>query len=95
MKTYYVELTDDLHLLEEPWSEVSQLLRRRMETEDKAKVVASVWEAKFVLIVAALAVLPLLIRKKRLNSSFTFKSTQTKQIMRQEFEQILPPKQTR
>ena len=30
---------------------------RRMETEDKAKVIASVWEAKFVQIPAALSVL--------------------------------------
>ena len=34
-------------------------LRRRMELEDKAKVVASVWAAEFVKFLAALAVLPL------------------------------------
>jgi hypothetical protein len=26
MKTYYVELTDDLHLVEEPWTEVPKHL---------------------------------------------------------------------
>ena len=37
--------------------------RRRMETEAKAKakVVASVWEAKFIQFLAALAILPRLI----------------------------------
>ena len=44
--------------------------RRRMEREAKAKVVASVWGAKFVQFLAALAVLPLSIWKKRLNSNF-------------------------
>ena len=44
--------------------------RRRMELKDKAKVVASVWGAKFVQFLAALAVLPWSILKKRLNSSF-------------------------
>ena len=33
--------------------------RIRMKLEDKAKVVASVWEAEFVEFLAALAVLPL------------------------------------
>ena len=32
--------------------------RRRMETEEKAKVDASVWGAKFIQFLAALAVLP-------------------------------------
>ena len=35
--------------------------RRRMETEAKAKVVASVWEADFVQFLAGIAVLPLSI----------------------------------
>ena len=35
--------------------------RRRMETEAKAKVVASVWGTKFIQFLAALAVLPRLI----------------------------------
>ena len=43
--------------------------RRRMEREAKAKVVASVWGAEFSQFLAALAVLPRLIWKKRLNSS--------------------------
>ena len=46
--------------------------RRRMETEGKAKVVASVWWAKFVQFFAALAVLPRSIWKKRFNSSSLF-----------------------
>ena len=37
--------------------------RRKMETEGKAKVVASVWGAKFVQFLAALAVLSQLIEK--------------------------------
>ena len=40
--------------------------RRRMESEGKAKVVASVWGAKFVQYLAALAVFPRSIWKKRL-----------------------------
>ena len=47
--------------------------RRSMETEAKTKVVASVWEAKFIKFLAALAVLPRSIRNKRLSSSFSFK----------------------
>ena len=43
--------------------------RRRMETEAKAKVVTSVWGADFVQFLAALAVLPRSIWKKRLNSA--------------------------
>ena len=47
--------------------------RRRMETEAKAKVVSSVWGAAFIKFLAALAVLPRSIWKKRLNSSYYFK----------------------
>ena len=43
-----------------------------MELEAKAKVIASVWGAKFVQYLAALAVLPRSNWKKRLNSSFFF-----------------------
>ena len=39
--------------------------RRRMELEDKAKVVTSVWGSEFVQFLAAPAVLPWCIRKKR------------------------------
>ena len=35
------------------------------------------------------------ICKKRLNSTVSFESTETKSLARQEIEQILPPKQTR
>ena len=38
--------------------------RRRMETEAKAKVVASVWGAKFIHFLAAKAVLPRSIERK-------------------------------
>ena len=48
-----------------------------METEAKAKVVASVWGAKFILFLAALAVLTLSICKNRMNSTF---STEAKQL---------------
>ena len=43
-----------------------------MEIEGKAKVDASVWKAKFVKFLAALAVLPRSIWKKRLNSAGLF-----------------------
>ena len=43
-----------------------------METKGKAKVVASVWGAKFVQFLAALAVLPRSIWKKRSNSAGLF-----------------------
>ena len=46
--------------------------RRRIETEGKAKVVTSVWGAQFVQFLAALAVLPQSIWKKRLNSAGLF-----------------------
>ena len=46
--------------------------RRRMETEGNAKVVASVWKAKFDQFIVALAVLPWSIWKKRLNSAGLF-----------------------
>ena len=57
-----------------------------METEAKAKVVASVWGAEFIQFLAALAVLPRSIWKKRLNSFFAFKLTEAKQLGWQEFE---------
>ena len=46
--------------------------RRRMEFEDMAKVVASVWGAEFVQFLAALAILPSSFWKKRLNSAGLF-----------------------
>ena len=51
---------------------MSSIHRRRIETEGKAKVVASVWGAEFVQFLAALAVLPRSIEKKRLNSAGLF-----------------------
>ena len=58
---------------------VSFHLRRiRIKTDAKAKVVASIWGAKFVQFLAALAVLPRSIWKKWLNSSYSFKSTEAK-----------------
>ena len=49
-----------------------------MKTEAKAKVVASLWGAEFIQFLAALVVLPRLIWKKRLNSSYSSKSTEAK-----------------
>ena len=46
--------------------------RRMIELDDKAKVVASVWGANFVHFLAALAVLPWSIWKKRLNLTSLF-----------------------
>ena len=45
--------------------------RRRIKTEEKAKVVVSVWVEEFIPSLAALAILPRTI----LNSSFSFKSS--------------------
>ena len=53
--------------------------KRRIEREEKAKLVASVWREKFIQFLAALAVLPQLNWKKKLNSSLSFKSTEGKQ----------------
>ena len=69
--------------------------RRRRETEDKSKVVASVWGAKCVQFLAALAVLTRSIYKKRMNPTASSNSTEAKQLSRQGIEQMLPPKQTR
>ena len=43
-----------------------------METDGKAKVIGSVWRAKFAQFLASLTVLPRSIWKKRLNSSGLF-----------------------
>ena len=47
--------------------------RRRIEFEDKAMVVASVWGTEFVQFFAALAVLPQSIWINRMNSTFSLK----------------------
>ena len=49
-----------------------------MDREAKAKVVASVWGAEFIKFLAALAVLPRSIWKKRENSSYSSKLTEAK-----------------
>ena len=67
---------------------------RRIELEDKAKVVASVCGAKFVQFLDALAVLPFSTWKNRMNSTISSKLT-AKQLAQQGIEQNLPPKQTR
>ena len=54
--------------------------RRRMETEAKAKVVASVWGQN--VFNSWLAVFPRSIWTKKLNSSFSFKSTEAKHLSR-------------
>ena len=61
-----------------------------MEREDKAKVVASVWGLKIIQFLAGLAVFPMSIWKKRLNSSFSSKSIEAKQLAWQGIEQIWP-----
>ena len=48
--------------------------RRRIKTEETAKVVAAVWREEFIKFLAALAILPRTILKNRINSSFSFKS---------------------
>ena len=49
--------------------------RRRIKTEEKEKVVASVWGKELIQFFAALANLPRTILKNRMNSSFSFKSS--------------------
>ena len=49
--------------------------RRRIKTEETAKVVAAVWREEFIKFLAALAILPRTILKNRINSSFSFKSS--------------------
>ena len=59
--------------------------------ESKTKVVASVWGANFIQFLAVLAILPRSIWKNRVNSSFSFKSTEAKFLARQGNELNLPP----
>ena len=49
--------------------------RRFIKTEEKAKVVASVWGEECIQFLAALAILQRKIWKNRMNSSFSFKSS--------------------
>ena len=49
--------------------------RRRIYTEAKAKIVASVWGAEFIQFLAALAILNRSICKNRINSTYSSKST--------------------
>ena len=51
---------------------------RRMEREAKSKVVASAWGAEFIQCLAALAILPRLIWKNRMTSTFSSKLTKAK-----------------
>ena len=46
-------------------------LTRRINTEEKAKVVAAVWGTEFIQCLAALAILPRTILKNRIHSSFS------------------------
>ena len=48
--------------------------RRRIKTEEKAKVVAFVWREESIQVLAALAVLPKEDLKNRMNSYFSFAS---------------------
>ena len=45
--------------------------RRRIKTEEKAKVVNSVWGEEFIQFLAVLAILPRTILKNRMNSSYS------------------------
>ena len=58
--------------------------RRRMETEAKAKVVASGWGAEFIQFLAVLAILSRHIGKNSMNSTFSSKLTEAKQLVWQE-----------
>ena len=46
---------------------------RRINTEEKAKVIAAVWGAEFIRFLAELAILPRRILKNRMNASFSLK----------------------
>ena len=65
--------------------------RRRMELEDKAKVVASFLGAECVQFLAALAVLPRSVGKKRMNSTVSSKATKAQQLTQQGIDKILTP----
>ena len=64
-----------------------------MELEDQAKVVASVWGPEFVQFLAALAVLPWYIRKKRSNSSYFPNRPWPNSQRSKEFNKCCPPNQ--
>ena len=49
--------------------------RRRIDTEEKAKVIAAVWGPELIQLLAALAILPRTILKNRMKLSFSFKSS--------------------
>ena len=49
--------------------------RRRIKTEEKAKVVASVWVKEIIQFCVVLAILPRTLLKNEMNSSFSFKSS--------------------
>ena len=49
--------------------------RRRINTEEKAKVVAAAWGEECIQLLAVLAIVPRTILKSRMNSSFSFKSS--------------------
>ena len=66
-----------------------------MEREAKVRVVAPVWGADFVQFPAALAVLPRLILKNRMNSTVFSKPTEAKQLAQQGILKTCPPKQMR
>ena len=51
--------------------------RRRIKTEEKVKVVASVWGKEFIQFLAALAFLPWTILKNRINSPFSINHHKT------------------
>ena len=78
-------------------SELCKVHRKRIELEEKAKVVviASVWGTEFVQFLAPLDVLPRSIWKNWMNLTFSFKETKAKQLAQEGIEQILSPKQKR
>ena len=54
---------------------VSVAQRRRIKTEEKAKVGAFVWGQEFIKFLASIAFWPRTILKNRMTSSLTFKSS--------------------
>ena len=60
--------------------------RKRIKTEEKAKVVAAVGGTEFIQFLATLAILLLFFKSSWYNSSCSSKSPNAKQLARQEIE---------
>ena len=71
----YENLTPFMMLVPKCGYPFSAHQRRRIKTEEKVKVVASVWGGRIIQFLSALAVLPRTFLKNGMNSSFSFKQS--------------------